>query len=414
MLLKKNNFLLISFLLITSTLYLTYFVEDLSRTKYLDAVVYILLLLLYFAMPKIPIVNTNRKVLYATMIVFGVVYLFRAFWDLCVMGEQQRLFTNDFTVFFYIVNGMIVPLVFMPKAKYSGDFRWAFFVTGTILLLTLFYSVNKFVSGGVQQAYRNQMFGVHDNIGVIEYGYLGLTAALVGVSLLLYKDKKLVLSLVAYPLILVGVVSIFLSGTRGAMVGAFVITALFAVSSLKRKYIAPFFLFFFVLVYCSQNIIDFAESYGVEGSVSRVFRLISEEGDQSSGRTAIWVYALNQIMDSPILGISCFFQTPTTEIPYVHNSFIEVFYALGFAGAIVFVVVNYVAVTICIKIFKSGDADKICIAFLYLEYLVMSLFSNSILRLPLYWYTLSVLFCIDNNDSYNKILIESTSISEKK
>ncbi len=403
--LKRDNYLIVSFLLLTSTLYITYFVDNLNSTKYLEVGIFIVLLLLYFRMPKIPIRNSNNRVLYFTTIAFGCVYLLRAFWDLWVMGEKQQLFTNDITVFFYVINGIIIPLTFLPRAKYEGNFGWAFCVTGIILLFALFYSVNKFLTSDIQQAYRDQMFGANDNISVIEYGYLGLTAALIGVTLLLYKNKRLFFRVVAYPLIAVGIISIFLSGTRGAMVGAFVITALFALSTLKRKYLVPFLLFFFVLVYYSQNIIDFAESYGVGGSVSRIFRLITEEGDQSSGRTGIWFYALNQVMESPILGISCFFQSPYSEVPYVHNSFIEVFYALGVMGAFVFIVANYIAIKTCIRIFRGGDANKICIAFLYLEYFVLSLFSNSILRLPLYWYFLSLLFCISNNEQYEKSLL---------
>lgn len=401
--LKKRNYLIISFLLATSTLYLTYIVQDLNSTKYIEAFEFVLLLLLYISMPKIQLKNKNSKLLYGTMIVFGVVYLFRAVCDLWIFGEKQQLFTNDFTVFFYIVNGMIIPLVFLPKAKFDGDFKWAFWFTGVILLITLFYSVDKFINSVVQQqALRDQMFGANDNISVIEYGYLGLTAALMGVVLLLSKGKNALFKITSYPLILIGVVSIFFSGTRGAMVGMFIITALFSLSSLKRKYLLPFLLFFGVLVFYSQDIIDFAESYGVGGSVGRVFRLINEEGDQSSGRTEIWAYALNQIMDSPILGVSCFFQSSFSEVPYVHNSFIEVFYALGIIGVFIFIIVNYVALITCLKIFKSGDTNKICFAFLYLEYLVLSLFSNSILRLPLYWFFLSVLLCIRNNEQYQQ------------
>lgn len=408
---KKKNYLLFSFLLSTSMLYLSYIVDNLNNIKYIEVLIFIVLLVLYLGMPKINIEKGPKETLYKTMVAFGIVYLLRALWDLGVAGESQTLFTNDSTVYFYIINGMIIPLIFLPRAKIQVDFKWAYFFTAIVLLFALFYSVDKFINSAVQQAYRDQMFGANDNISVIEYGHLGLTAAIMGAVLFMKRKEKRLFFYCSIPLMLIGIISIFLSGTRSAMVGLIFIFAIYAIATFKRKTLIPFVIFLFIFVYYSENIIEFADSFGVGGSVSRIFRLINESGDQSSGRSTIWAYALKQCWSSPVFGISCFFHTLDADVHYVHNSVIEVFYALGLVGVIIFIIFNIIAIRTCIRIFKSQNTNLVCFALLYLQYFTLSLFSNSILRLPLYWYFFSMVMCIHFNGLVDKKKVHRPKVS---
>ena len=396
---KLNNYYLpIAFMLSTSMQYMSYYIEN---TLIVTISIFMVLLVIYFMMPKIKLTNKRHVMLYKIMVVFGLMYLLRAFIDVYIIGVHQILFTNDSTAIFYVFNAILVPLVALTRGKFQGKFTWVFLFTAIMLILSLFYSLQNFLHGNVQQT-NDLRIGANDSLGVIEYGHLGLTATIMGVTLLLKRKENRLFKYSSLVLIPIGIVSIFLAGTRSAMVGAVVIFTLFVLSSQKRKVVIPFLLLIASLVVFSESIINFAESFDAAGPVIRIYRLINEEGDQSSGRTIIWLYALNQISDLPLFGVSCFFQTFDTEVQYIHNSFIEVFYAIGIFGFVVFVIMNFVAIKTSIRIFRSDNADMKCFAFLYLQYFVYSLFSDTILRLNLFWFFLAVVLCIHFNGLVDK------------
>ena len=75
----------------------------------------------------------------------------------------------------------------------------------------------------------------------------------------------------------------------------------------------------------------------------------------------------------------------------MHNSAIEITYALGIFGGATFLYINYKALEICIKELKGQNIDNKCFVFLYIQYLIYSLFSESVLRLSLYWIFLAII-----------------------
>lgn len=261
-----------------------------------------------------------------------------------------------------------------------------------MILCSLFISFRNIISGEIVLS-SDSRIQADERLGVIQYGHLGLTAIIMGIIMFM-KKKEFKLFLLISPLLLsVGFFSLIMSGTRSALVGLFVILFMLVITRLKVKTIIISSILLVVFGLFASNILNYTESLGAN-SAMRMFRFLSEGGDQSSGRLDIWKMALGEILDSPIYGVSCFIDFAKYKVDYLHNSFIEVTYSLGLLGLLAFSMINLFAIVTCYKIFKLRNIDYMCFSMLYIQYLTYTMFSESIVRLPEFWYFLSMVICI--------------------
>ena len=382
----------IVFVLITSLLCMTYITDKVVQYQ---IIIFSLLLFLYLWLSKLTIPRRYIQI-YGVMVVFSVLYFLRAFIDLEVLGVKQTLFGNDYTVFVFLFFGAILQFVMIPRIRLSEkNFSWAFFLASIMILGSLIISFSSITSGNVVMTGDGRI-QAGERLGVIEYGHLGLTSVIMGVVMLM-KRKESKLFLIISPLLLTfGLFSIIMAGTRSAMVGLFLILMLFFSTRLNIKSLILSIAVIVLLYVVFSNLLVYTESIGANSAV-RMLRFLSEGGDQSSGRLEIWNKAIDEILASPLLGVSCFISFAKYNVDYVHNSFIEVAYSLGLVGFILFIIINIFAISSTFKIFKQKNVDYMCFAMLYIQYFVYTLFSESIVRLPEYWYFLAMVICIGFN-----------------
>lgn len=385
----RNKIPQLVFLLISSLLCMTYITENVVQFQ-----IMIFIILIVFSVWSVKLgISSRYKPLYTIMIFFSILYFIRAFVDLEILGRTQTLFGNDNTVYVFIFVGVFLQFFFVPRLKLDGSsFSWFFFIFSLMILCSLFISFRNIISGEIVLS-SDSRIQADERLGVIQYGHLGLTAIIMGIIMYMKKKESHFFLLISPLLLSVGAFSLIMSGTRSAMVGLFVILFMIFITRLNVKTIIISSILLVIFGLFASNILNYTESLGAS-SAARMLRFLSEGGDQSSGRLDIWKLAISEILDSPIYGVSCFIDIAKYKVDYLHNSFIEVTYSLGLLGLLAFLMINFFAIITCYKISKLRNIDYMCFSMLYIQYLIYTMFSECIIRLPEFWYFLSMIICI--------------------
>lgn len=373
---------------------MTYFTSDVVSFQ---LVVYALILICYFFAEKNPI--SKGRNLYAISCILTILYFLRAFVDVELLDVKQELYGNDFTVFFFMLNGIVFPTIMIPKIKHARSYTWAFVLLGLVLIYSLYVTYSNFING-VGFMSQDHRIMANEHLSVIQFGHLGLTAVIIGICFMVKSNKNKLYLILSACIVFLGVISIFLAGTRSAIIAAFVIAIIYLIANAKIRVLAVVTILFIPFYVYSDYILSFFDSLDVN-SANRIFQLFEEGGDQSSGRFLIWDKAFSDLSNNFLWGVSCFFKF--RDWTYVHNSIIEITYALGIIGGIVFIYINYKALRICIKELKGSSIDNKCFVFLYIQYFVYSLFSESVLRLSLYWIFLAIIISFSTQQNKEQI-----------
>lgn len=370
--------------LLMSTLCMTYFADDVVMYQ---NIVYLLVFVLCLFSPR-DNVEGRYSNFYKLMVVFVILYSLRAFIELEVLGHKQELYGNNFTVYYFLFYGMFLPAIFIPKMKFDKTTKWWLVLIGVLIAISLTASAFNILRGNIVLTNDQRIQG-NERLSVIQYGHLGLTSVLIGVAMYLKNNIKFG-KYISLACIILGVFTMVVSGTRGAIISALFILAFYVFANARMRTFFIVLVGILILYFSLDNIISFMDSLG-SNSAARIFRLFTEGGDQSSGRTEIWSRAINEIIESPLLGVSCFLHSNNSDITYVHNSFIEVTYALGIFGLFVFTKANWLALMSCLQVLRSGNTEMLIFTFLFLQYFTYCLFSDSIIRMPLYWVFLFIM-----------------------
>lgn len=402
----RKNIPAILIVLFTSTLYMTYFT---TNVVLFQVVVYILILLCYFFAQKESLVQNPAKKLYIIYCVFTVIYLIRTFIDIEFLNVKQNLYSSDSTVFFFMLNGIVFPAIMLPRLKRADSYLHSFVVFSLFITYSLFVTYWNFIHGNISLT-KDQRVMANESLGVIQYGHLGVTSIIMSIYFFAKRTGNKWLNLLSVMMFFIGVISIFLSGTRSAIVSVFAVSFIYILAHTRKKALIIVFFLFVMLYILSNEIQSFFDSYQIN-SVNRIFELFEENDyDKSSGRSLLWKKAFDDILDKPFFGVSSFFKY--SDLTFVHNSIIEITYSLGVFGGCMFIYLNFQAIKICIKELKGNSIDNWCFVFLYIQYFVYSLFSESILRLSLYWVFLSIIIGINlqNHKQYVNNLSRNTNI----
>ena len=379
------------FLLMTSTLCMTYFVQNVVVFQF---VVYFLVFMLFLLCRK-TVLRSSIKNNMNLYILFAVLYVLRAFIELEILDNVQKLFANNFTVYYFLITGLLLPAFFVPRLMNTQSYNNAFVILSTVISISLLISLYNTFTGNIILT-SDQRIQANERLGVIQYGHLGLTGAITGYLCYAQENNKKIVRIFSVGAMAISLISMLMAGTRGALISAILIIIVYLCAHAKMRSLIMFIIVSLVLFQFLGYIEYTFESLGAT-SVMRIIRFFSEGGDQSSGRSEIWLHAMNNLMQSPFLGVSCFWSSDGGEISYVHNSFIEVAYALGLFGLFVFVKLNWVAIKACFISIKSSNLNDIAFSLFYLQYFTYTLFSESIIRTPLFWYFLLMMLNIRNH-----------------
>ena len=355
--------------------------------------IYILVLFNYFVVCKETLFTKKKTAyLYACSLAFILFLFLRIMIDLEINTLEQKLYTDNSSVYFFFFNSLFLPMLFIPLIRIEKDMSAIYYVFSVLLLLCLFISFYNIINfRGVLSS--DHRFGANELLGTIQYGHLGVTSFILGLSFLQRKSLVSVDKLLALALLSLGTISIFLAGTRGAFASLFFCLLFYLISVRRLKYIFMACLGVSLLFILKNQILDYFETLGAN-SAARFYALFSEGGDQSSGRIDLYRQAFDDFLSNPLLGKAYFFSF--SGQPYVHNSLLEIARALGVVGIIVFIWINVKFLFICHEIMKQKTLATF-FALLYIQYFSFSFFSETLLRLNMYWFSMAMLLCIKHS-----------------
>lgn len=356
-------------------------------------IIYGLIAVVYVFAPKGKI--TNQWYVVITVICFAL--LLRIVIDLELYDMAQELYGSNLSLYFFVMNGIILPVLIITRIRFNAIPKSAVYIASVVVFFCLFFSLKE-ISSEQAVLSNDGRYSANESLGVIQYSQLSFTCSLIGLSLLYQGAKPRVYDVIyAIALILVGLISIVFAGTRSCLVSlAVILLFLFLANRPKKIFksliIASVFIVLLYIALLKTGLNDTFESL-------RLFRMFTEGArDVSSGRFDLYLSALSDIIQNPIFGKSAFFSFSDgrDDMTFIHNSVLEIARSIGLLGGIVFLFFNVYLLKKAFIILKNHRQFAL-FAFLYIQYFVFSLFSESIFRIALYWFSASMILCIIKN-----------------
>lgn len=361
-------------------------VPVLKTLVYLTTFIFYLVFIIRFKNCKTP----RHSIIWKLVIVYLILLFIRLFVDFSIQGIYFFLYKSPFTLYFFFLNMIILPLIFFYKYRVVLNMNKFMFALSILLFICMFCTVYNILNGNV--VIEKDRLQANDSIDTIYYGHLGVSLAIVGVCML----KNNVYKLLSILSIVLGALSVVLSGSRGPIF-AFVVCLLlfmFIGSQNKKKFFIRMFgicFFAYFLLEILNEVNDYLQGYDITTLQRIVYSLTGEE-DISSGRNDIFANGLSIFLDNPILGKSYLL----SDGSYVHNVFIEQFMALGIVGGMLFLIFNIKALIVSYKLMVNYPKYSL-VSLLFIQYLLFGVFSRTIVAIPQYWLALFLILNLYDN-----------------
>lgn len=390
----------------------TYLPEE-SNFGLLKSIYYVLIFIAFLFVialqtqqSKIPIRHLGA-ISYAIQ-AFIWLYFVRVFYDFMISGVTQEVVTNPFAAVFLYANAAIVPFYGFLF------FRWELIdlrrLNTAILLIFLtmgLVSMSYIMSGKAMEYIGSDgRFMGNASMDTIAFGHLGTTTTLLALALFYQKDTHLWHKLLSAGAIIIGLFISIAAGSRGALVALIIcFIAYLYMNGHKLKILIglPILAGLFILLLPILN--DILISYNNQ-ALDRLYNSIYDpnnmEAGVTSGRDVLYQQAIENIIESPILGSSLFIKGE-----YVHNCILESFLGLGIIGGLLYLVI---IVYVLIIAFRMAEKDKryLFSSLLFIQYLTYSLFSRTLSMLPIFW--LSMYLVIHLNATENESVRDHTML----
>ena len=280
----------------------------------------------------------------------------------------KTIFSNVEYLYKVAIISIIAPVVL----KNAKNIKW-YIVTiiGTVGILAFYYGVFGLFSGST---YISGAGRIGDNNG---YALLLTSTIPLAVGLfLIFKEKILKLIIL---IIIIGLLSaLFLTFSRGGLIG-FVVILILMIFNIKKRYLLGFLFIASLSLYTltSFDLLKDLDEFSFkrdfrQGSSPldaldyyrvRIYTLLDNPSETESGSSRIhfWRVAIEMAMDNPILGVGINnYQSKYDEYDFlegqygtgrsVHNSFFIILAEMGYTG---FLILIFIIVTIFYKLFLA-------------------------------------------------------------
>lgn len=390
----------------------TYLPEE-SNFGLLKSIYYVLIFIAFLFVIALQIQQSKIPIRHLGAISYAIqafiwLYFVRVFYDFMISGVTQEVVTNPFAAVFLYANAAIVPFYGLLF------FRWELIdlrrLNTAILLIFLtmgLVSMSYIMSGKAMEYIGSDgRFMGNASMDTIAFGHLGTTTTLLALALFYQKDTHLWHKLLSAGAIIIGLFISIAAGSRGALVALIIcFIAYLYMNGHKLKILIglPILAGLFILLLPILN--DILISYNNQ-ALDRLYNSIYDpnnmEAGVTSGRDVLYQQAIENIIESPILGSSLFIKGE-----YVHNCILESFLGLGIIGGLLYLVI---IVYVLIIAFRMAEKDKryLFSSLLFIQYLTYSLFSRTLSMLPIFW--LSMYLVIHLNATENESVRDHTML----
>lgn len=328
------------------------------------------------------------------IVVYTIMLFIRLIIDFVIKGQTFFVYSHTISLFVFVLGIIYIPFYSVRNVKIELDINKLTYGIYIVLLVCMMLSAMN-ISGGQAEEVSGGRFDANEGIFSILYGHLGVSLIFASFCLKftsVLKKIRLPLTLLG---IFVGFVSLIYSGSRGPFVALMLGFLLYLTLFQKNKNVSYAFIIGFILIIL--NIVpiltalnDFLESFNIY-SFNRVASTIGIEHE--TGREDLWIIALADFIESPFWGVSYLFENGT----YVHNIFVEQFRALGLFGGLCFLIFNIVLAFRGYNMCRI-NTNYLLFYLLYIQYMVMGLFTSTIIVLSQYWVFMIIVFNLCNNE----------------
>lgn len=345
---------------------------------------------------------TTRSIISAIfMLVVGILFLKNLN---IVLKRIGKLFTWTYFVFIFIF--LFNALIFKENAKYIlGNSFWFFLMC---LPISLYYIAieNKviFLNMLIKSAYYQIALGffytVSTNYTIPEYDMVFSYQIMIPIIILFYKIYNK-FNIIDFILIIFGVSSIVIIGSRGPILSIILFSTIFIFIDLirnRKKFKSVYMYFlgliavFFSFVYFEQILYQvnmFLIKFGIS---SRTMILLSGgNADFSTGRSYIYKLVIQKILEKPVLGYGLAGDRIFLYGSYPHNIFLEVLVQFGiiFGSSILTIFIFYWIKGIALN--KNKEEQDLAIMFFGIG-LVQLFISGSYIEASNFWLFMAICF----------------------
>jgi len=378
----------------------TFFIDYLPISVITSIILFLLLLIflfqcsiIYYQKRALKFKNRTFDILIGT---FLILYGLRMIDNIFIDRIYQTNFVNRYTFLVYYFFLMLLPVIMVRNIRFnylniSRFFNILIFIF-LISLIIVYIGVTKQVeTHNVDPSGRFSANIMLDSIG---YGHLGLTFLLLCVSQIklnkVPRHKWLFLLLIPW-----GIFSMAIANARSPFVALMFILFIYILIRINYKILLLILVVGVLFVLNIDNLNNFFLS-NFDSSFIERFISIFEGGENfitASGRDDYYRQGLSIFLEHPLFGNSILITEGPLRGGYVHNFFIESLMALGITGGLLFLLITLLCFWCTFSLIKR-DSNYMFFALLFLQYFVYSMFSRTLLALPLYWVSCACVFSV--------------------
>lgn len=330
---------------------------------------------------------------YRLFLLFWLIYGIRIIFDLFI--DPIKLY-EDKSAFYYIQFAFGVCLFpslaliyVLRRYQLNYDFilKWTYGLLYIVLLISIYYrSASGIVGRTIGQI----------NVGIISYGHYATTLCLLSVYIILSQKKSFLLTATLVSGILFGFFGIVISASKSPLIALFIVSSVFIFfwHGRIKSFIILTLLGIILSLFFLENLY-FLSNYFESGFIERVLYTAEIESDEV--RESLLKAASFDFSQNPIFGNAFLIQNHEFSGSYPHNSVVEAFMATGVLGGIIFIFLILKGIQKAIYLIKSKSSFA-WISLIFLQHLVLGIFSGNLYSSNLFWLTLVIIFSFDTSN----------------
>lgn len=266
------------------------------------------------------------------LLVYWLILIIRIFYDLFFGKGQFLQGTGQLWLYIY---GICLPAMFSIIKSYSYiDFDKA--LKGIILCLAFMLLLTMFSN---QLMFTESDTRVDANIALntIQYGHMGTTLVLLGLFVMVNRNKIKINRIILSVFITIGFYSMLRAGSRGPVLALVLVSFLWLFASRKKIIFGLVVISIAVLlfIFFMNPILQFIGN--ISPIIEQRLRMSIYEGD-TSDRNPLYLRAWEIFVQNPIFGGQfAFFDSDGTFL-YSHNIIFDSFMGMGFLGGLIMII----------------------------------------------------------------------------
>ncbi|SDL31945.1 O-antigen ligase [Catalinimonas alkaloidigena] len=341
--------------------------------------------LIAFNIQNVKLINSIDGLLF---VAFVLMYTLRILLDTVFFTTPLRLPSYNYILFAYGV--CFIPFIAFRFSQIKLFKREIVIALLVILLIASVFVLISVLDKIQSQEFRNGRLS-NDKFSPIFLGHLGASLFVMSLYCFFSKliDGNIYVKLVSILGIVVGMIVVIMAASRGPILSLIIVAAVYMFYySSKKFFIYLFCVFAFGFIF-SGEIFSFIDVSG-SSAVRRLERMFDGEDESGSIRLDEWDGAIDQFVDSPLIGNSLEEQKYHF---YPHNIYLEGFMSTGVIGGMPFIGLLLMAMYRAFKHIQYSS-EYTWVALLFIQYAIASFFSGAIYSNGPYWYFMASVFSI--------------------